>query len=150
MNKRKHTPWLLLLIGTGFLGLTIWSIYRAGHGSSAVTDRDYYSHGLRYNKTMLERKAAESLGWTTTIELTGTDIVISIKDKRDRPVTAAKGVLTLFSTSREPVVTIPLAEAEAGRYAARLPAGRRGQVTAEVSFDRDGARLNKRLLLAID
>ena len=150
MNKSKYTPWILLLIGVGFLGLTVWSIYRAGHDSSAVTDRDYYSHGLRYNKTMLERKAAESLGWTTAIELTGKGIVVSLKDKTGQPVAGAEGELTLFSTNQKPVVTIPLTEAAAGYYAARLPAGRHGELAAGISFDRDGVRLNKRLLLAVD
>ena len=150
MSKKRYTPWILLLIGVGFLGLTSWSIYRAGHETSDVTDRDYYSHGLRYNKTMLERKAAESLGWTTAIELTGKGIVISLKDKAGQPVTGADGELTLFSTNQEPFVTIALTEATTGYYAARLPAGRRGQLAAEVSFDRDGVRINKRLLLAID
>ena len=138
------------MIGIGFLGLTAWSIYRAGHETSAVIDRAYYSHGLRYNKTMLERKAAESLGWKATIELTGTGLVISLRDKHDQPVAGAEGVVTLFSTSQEPVVTIPLSEATTGYYAARLPAGRHGEIPAEISFERDGARLNKRLLLAIE
>ena len=150
MKKRKSTPWLLLLIGVGFLGLTAWSIYRAGQETSAVTDRDYYSHGLRYNETMLERKAAESLGWSTAIELTGTGLVIRLRDKHDQPVAGAVGVLTLFSTSQEPVLTIPLSEATTGHYAALLPAGRRGELPAEISFERDGARLSKRLLLAIE
>ena len=150
MKKRKSTPWLLLLIGVGFLGLTAWSIYRAGHETSAVTDRDYYSHGLRYNETMLERKAAESLGWSTAIELTGTGLVIRLRDKHDQPVAGAVGILTLFSTSQEPVLTIPLSEATTGHYAALLPAGRRGELPAEISFERDGARLSKRLLLAIE
>ena len=139
-----------MLIGGGFLVLTAWSIYRAGHGTSAITDHDYYSHGLRYNKTMLERKAAESLGWTTAIELTGSGIVISLKDKMGQPVAGAEGQLILFSTNQEPAVTVLLTEATAGYYAARLPAGRRGELSAEISFDRDGVRLNKRLLLAID
>jgi len=150
MNKRKFTPWMLLLIGAGFLGLTVWSIYRAGRDTSAVTDRDYYSHGLRYNTTLLERKAAESMGWTTAIELTGSGIVVSLRDKTGRPVAGAAGELTLFSTSQEPVVTIALTEATAGYYAALLPAGRRGELSAEISFDRDGVRLNKRLLLAVE
>ena len=141
---------MLLLIGAGFLCLTAWSIYRAGSETSAVTDRDYYSHGLRYNKTMLERKAAESLGWSAAIELTGTGLVIRLEDKYDQPVAGAAGVLTLFSTSREPSVTIPLTEATQGHYTALLPTGRRGEIPAEISFERDGARLNKRLLLAIE
>ena len=150
MIKRTYTPWILLLIGVGFLGLTAWSIYRASQDTSAVTDRDYYSHGLRYNKPMLERKAAASLGWTTAIELTGSGIVISLKDKLGQPVAGAVGELTLFSTNQEPAMTIPLTEATAGYYAARLPAGRHGELSAEINFDRNGARLNKRLLLAVE
>lgn len=150
MNKRRSTPWIILLLGAGFLGLTLWSIYRAGQETSAVTDHEYYSHGLRYNQTLLERKAAESLGWTTDVKLTGSGIVISLNDKTGQPVAGAQGEMTLFSTKQEPVVTIPLTEATAGYYAARLPAGRHGQLAAEISFDRDGVRLNKRLLLAID
>jgi len=51
MSKSRPTPWLPLLIGGGFLALMAWSLLLAGQRVSAVVDRDYYSHGLRYNQT---------------------------------------------------------------------------------------------------
>lgn len=149
MNKPKHIPWLLLLIGGGFLLLMTWSLITAGQRGSAVTDRDYYSHGLRYNQTDLERQAAVTLGWTTTIDLQGNQLIISLSDRSHQAVTNAGGHLTLAGTDHQADLRLALHEARPGTYRTELPTGLHGERPARIVFERDGARLNKRLLLSL-
>ena len=149
MNKPKHTPWLLILIGCGFLALTAWSVYQAKQGTSDVTDRDYYSHGLRYNETLLERKAAESLGWSTQTVLQGHRITVLLMDAGKRPVTQARGKLTMMAPGGLDLKEYLLEEHSAGRYSAELPAELKGEHSLALVFERAGARLNKRILLTL-
>ena len=149
MNKRAHTPWLLLLIGGGFLLLMTWSLIAAGQRGSAVTDRDYYSHGLRYNQTELERQAAAALGWTASIDLQGRQLFIRLQDRARKAVTRAGGALTLAGPDRQAALQLALSEASPGIYRVELPADLHGELPVRIVFERDGARLNKRLLLSL-
>jgi len=149
MNKRTHIPWLLLLIGGGFLLLMAWSLITAGQRGSAVTDRDYYSHGLRYNQTELERQAGAALGWTTTIDLQDGQLTIHLQDQARQAVTDAVASLSLSDPDRRAELQLALHETSPGTYRAELPAGLHGELPARIAFERNGARLNKRLLLSL-
>lgn len=150
MTRTKRVPWLLLLIGCGFVILTCWSLWLASQRSSGITDRDYYSHGLRYNQTLLERRTAASQGWSTTIELTGRNLSIRLQDNASHPVAHARGRLTLAGTDPSSSLTVDLHEILPGTYLVELPESVQGERAGEISFLREGARLNKRLLLSID
>lgn len=149
MTRATRAPWLLILIGSGFLILTGWSIFLASQRSSGVTDPDYYSHGLRYNETQLEQRTAASLGWRTDIELSGRRLTIQLRDRDQRPVSQAGGRLQLGGSGAQPTLDIVLTETQPGSYLATLPETLHGEQSAEISFLRDGARLSKRLLLSL-
>lgn len=147
MNKKPYVPWILLVIGGIFLTLTTWSIYQASQGTSAVTDRDYYSHGLRFNQTLLERKAAESLGWSITTDLAGRTLSFQLNDKLGAPVSQATGILEIFISESSSSMRFPLKHTGSGRYLIDLPESVAGERTARLEFERDGARISKQLLL---
>ena len=147
MNSPKYIPWCLILIGSGFLLLMVWSIFLAGQRSSAVIDRDYYSHGLRYNETLLERQAAVALGWQLSTELQGRALIVHLGDKLGQPVTSAQGLIHLSQASNPSGVTLTLQEIGPGIYQAQLAAEMRGELHARLEFRRDGALLNRQLLL---
>lgn len=149
MTRATRAPWLLILIGSGFVILTGWSIFLASQRSSGVTDPDYYSHGLRYNQTQLERRTAASLGWRTGIELSGRSLAIQLMDRDQQPVTKASGRLQLGGPGEQPSIDIVLTETQPGSYLATLPETLHGELSAEISFLRDGARLSRRLLLSL-
>jgi len=149
MNKAKHTPWLLLVIGGCFLLLTAWALMSAAWRSSGVTDRDYYSHGLRYSQTQLERKAAESLGWMASAELQDDALLVRLRDRDHQPVSGAGGRLTLPGTEGRAELVVVLQETSPGVYRGQLPGGLQGERPAEILFERAGARLSKRLLLLL-
>ena len=148
MPLPRHFPWLLVLLGVGFAALSAWSFYRAAHGTSAVTDADYYSHGLRYNQTQLEQNAASALGWDASVQLDGRQLRVALIDGRQQPVTTARGILTLLGVAGE-TLRLPLAEATGGIYLGIIPSGVRGELAAQIDFEHAGGRLSKRLLLAL-
>ncbi len=147
MNKKPYIPWLLPVIGGIFLILTTWSIYRASQGTSAVTDRDYYSHGLRFNETLLERKVAESLGWIVSTELQGHTLIFHLKDKNEAPVLEARGTLEIFLKDVSSSVRLPLVNIGPGKYQINLSEKVSGEMAARLEFERDGARISRSLLL---
>lgn len=149
MPTRNHWPALIALLIAGFLSLSAWSFHRASRGASAVTDSDYYSHGMRFEKTLLEKKAAASLGWNMETSLNGRQLRILLKDSRQLPVTAARAELTMSGDSRGEVLRLLLAENAGGAYVVHFPATLHGELTARVDFERDGAHLSRQLILAL-
>ena len=149
MSKKKYFPWLILIIGAGFLLLTFWSIFIALQETSAVTDRNYYSHGLRYNKTLFEKKAAEALGWSVDIALIDRDLQIKLSDRQKRPVLKANGSIVLFSSDQEQRDSQPFLEIGNGEYVISFPNELSGAINARIEFERDGARLTRQLLLNV-
>ena len=147
MNEKPYIPWLLFIIGGIFITLTTWSIYQASQGTSAVTDRNYYSHGLRFNKTLLERKAAETLGWSVDTQLEGRTLSFELKDKHGAPVYGAKVNLEIFISEASSSITLPLMHSGPGLYQINLPETVTGERAARLEIERDGARMHKRLLL---
>lgn len=149
MTNHRHIPWLLVLIGSGFLLLMAWSIFLAGQRSSAVIDRDYYSHGLRYNETLLEQRAATALGWQVTTELMGRSLRFHLRDRQGRPVSEAQGVLYLSLPSNPSGLALLLHETTPGTYQVELAGSITGQISARLEFKRDRALLNRQLLLSL-
>lgn len=147
MNKSRNFPWLILIIGISFLCLTSWSIYRASKGTSAVTDREYYSHGLRYNETLLERKAAESLGWTVKSAIQDQTLSFLLTDREGKPVTEANGTLELFIKKKASTIRLPLFHTGSGNYQVTIPEVISGEMNARLEFEQNGVRLSKQLLL---
>jgi len=71
VSKKNFYPLLILLLIGSFLCFSIWSAMRAADLGPQVTDADYYSKGLRYSSTMLEKRAATVLGWKVSTRLIG-------------------------------------------------------------------------------
>jgi nitrogen fixation protein FixH len=140
---------LLLLIFAGFAVLTAWSFFRAARGASPVTDHSYYSHGLRFNQTLLEQKAAGTLGWQVEATLHGRRLQLLLTDQARQPVAAARATATVTGGARSEPLHLPLAEQAAGSYTLNLPDSLQGEVSALINFERDGARLDRQLLIAL-
>lgn len=149
MQTRNRWPLLIIVLVAGFLALSAWSFQRAARGTSAVTDANYYRHGLRYNQTLLERNAAATLGWQAAATLAGRQLQVTLTDHARQPVTAASGTLTLLGGTRGEALRLPLAENSAGLYCGTLPQGLGGEYAAQVEFEHAGARLSQRLLLSL-
>lgn len=139
-------PHLLLLLGLLFLGLTGWSVYRAATGVSTVTDRHYYAHGLRYNDSLVEQKAAESLGWQVAIRLQNGYLASQWTANDGQPVAGGDARLVIPVKNR-PEITLLLREDAAGRYGTNLPGELRGEIPAQLTFSHGGATLRRTLLL---
>ena len=145
--KKNIYPILILLLIGSFLCFSVWSAMRAADLGPQVTDADYYSKGLRYSSTMVEKRAASVLGWKVSTRLIGRTLKFHLDDKEGQPVRSAKGVLFLYLSEQASSIRFPLQEIAPGVYNLDLTANMTGEMTARLEFERDGARLNRQLLL---
>ncbi|MBE0502117.1 MAG: FixH family protein [Desulfuromonadales bacterium] len=141
-----YLPLILLLLGS-FLLFSIWSAFQAVGLGSAVTDADYYSKGLRYNNTMVEKQAATVLGWSLSTRLDGRTLEFGLTNRDGTPVTRATGSLYLAIPNTAENINLPLHEIAAGRYIIELNDRLTGAIQARLDLGLDGARLHRQLLL---
>ena len=149
-RKSNHWPLLPVGIGLAFIVVTGWSIFQAHEKVSPVTDPAYYSHGLRYNQTSLEERAAESSGWMMRTVLNDHRLSIILENSDQMAVSGCRGVLVLYdNSSSQPARRLELSvrEEENGVYLMELPAELNGSLTGDLSLHRDGTRFNRRLLI---
>jgi len=146
MLKHFYPTLILIILGT-FLTFFAWSAYRAATFGSAVSDRDYYSKGLKYNTTLIEKKAASVLGWVSDVSLQGHTLKILLYDSQHLPVSNGKATLLLYHGSSATPLKLSLIEVQPGSYQLELPAKLTGEVRARLDLVRDGASINRNLLL---
>lgn len=145
-GKNYYPLFILVLLGS-FIGFLAWSAMRAAESGPQVTDADYYSKGLKYTSTLLERQAATALGWDVSTRLAGRTLLFRLTDNQGHAVSAAHGTLDLYLAEQASSVSFPLQEIAAGTYQLQLTEGMTGEMSARLEFERDGVRLNRQLLL---
>ncbi len=143
---RLHSALLVPLLLCSFLIFSGWAAYQAATRVSGISDRDYYSNGLKYNSTMLEKQAATVLGWELRSELINGVLIQHLTNREGEPVSGAKGLLKL--QYRGTLLMVPLEEADPGVYRAQLPE-LSGENLIQAEIEYDGARILRRLLLTI-
>lgn len=146
---KKHNlyPAFIVLAIICFIIFLAWAAMRAADSGPEVTDADYYSKGLRYTSTILEKKAASSLGWHVSTKLAGRTLFFSLQDKEGQPVRSAKGTLAIYLPDSDGAIKFPLQETKTGVYMLKLRENLSGEISARLEFEQDGARLNRQLLL---
>lgn len=143
----KLNPTLLIpILLCSFLIFSGWAAYQAATRVSDISDRDYYSKGLKYNNTILEKQAATSLGWELRSELADGLLIQYLTNRDGLPVSGATGLLKL--QDRDSLLTVPLEETQPGIYHARLPQFS-GTQMVRAEFEHNGARILRRLLLTL-
>ncbi|MHB8809680.1 MAG: FixH family protein [Desulfobulbaceae bacterium] len=149
MTETRKTNWYPTMIGllvSGFLIFLAWSAFQAAGPGSRVTDADYYSKGLKYNTTRVEKRAAEVLGWNLETRLDGRILEFRLADRKSGKVDRAIGTLYLAIPGAEDI-RLPLQEAAPGQYRVNLGEGISGAIQARLELERNGARLSRQLLL---
>lgn len=146
LKKNAYPLFIILLIGC-FLVFSAWSAKRAIDAGPEVTDPDYYSKGLKYSSTVLEKRAAAVLGWKVETQLSGRTLELRLTDKEGKPVETANGDIFLYLAGSTSSKQMPLQETEPGVYIFNLTAGMTGEMTARLEFEHNGARINRRLLI---
>ena len=144
--SKLNSALLVPLLLCSFLVFSSWAAYQAATRVSEVSDRDYYSKGLKYNSTVLEKQAAAVLGWELHSELIDGVLIQHLTNQKGEPVSGANGQLKL--RHRETLVTVPLEETDPGVYLGQLPE-LSGENLIQAEFEYDGARILRRLLLTI-
>jgi len=146
-RKKNIYPLLILLMIGGFLLFLAWSAFQAAGLGSKVTDADYYSKGLKYNTTVVDKRAAEVLGWRLETLLKERVLQFHLTDRDGGAVDKAIGTLYLAIPETAENIHLPLQEISAGYYQVSLTDGITGTIHARLEVERQGARLNRQLLL---
>jgi len=138
---------LILLLLVSFLIFSAWSARQASNQGSQVTDRDYYSKGLKYNSTMVEKRAAEVLGWTLNTKIIDQTLIFQVTDGKGKYITNAQGILYLYLPDSPQGRSFDLQQTPSGEFQLALPPKLSGTLRARVTFERNGAKLNRQLQL---
>jgi len=144
-KKVGKWPWLLIAVGGAFMVMTGWAVHRAALGTSPVTDPAYYSHGLKYNQSRIEARAAETLGWRVSSSLEDRKMTITLQAEDHKPVSGCLGELVIFNSEKR--LSLALRENILGSYTVNIPGNLTGSLTGDLLLQRDGARINRRLLI---
>jgi len=145
-RKSPYIPFILALI-LAFLFFSLWSARQAATKGAAISDPDYYSKGLKYNSTRIEEQAAASQGWQLETKIEQKIISFHLSDPAGRAISKAQGRLTLYLGTDNEVIDLSAAEERAGVYLVRLPETIHGSLHAQIDFERQGARISRRLLV---
>ncbi len=149
-RKKNVYPLMILLMIGGFILFLAWSAFQAAGLGSKVTDPDYYSKGLKYNTTQVEKRAAEVLGWNVETRLKGRKLEIRLTDQKGEDVTGAGGSLYLAIPGTAENIHLPLQEVTSGLYKVSFKDNISGSIQARLELEREGARLYRLLLLNLD
>lgn len=144
--EKSIIPLLLTIVISCFILFLIWSARQAATGGTDVTDRDYYSKGLKYNSTLVEKRAASVIGWKLETHLDDRLLILALTDKNNNPITGAIGQL-IFNNKN--FGSLPLSEQKPGHYSIELPQNYSGELPVRVDFEKQGARITRQLLLNI-
>lgn len=146
-TKKKLYPAMIILLIGGFLLFSGWAALRAKGLGSRVADAEYYSKGLRYNTSQVEKRAAEVLGWNLASQLQGRDLEFRLSDRSGGGVTRATGTLYLAIPGAAENLHLPVQELASGNYRVKLADNLTGSIPARLELVREGVRLNRQLLL---
>ena len=146
MPKNFYPLLIGLLLGS-FLIFCGWSAYRAATHGSRISDPEYYSKGLKYNSTLVEKQVARTLGWQLKSELHSRLLQVRLTNAQGVPVSGASGKLVFYEAGVNNNIALPLVETAPGTYQAALPLDLKGEIAAHLDFEHDGAQINRQLLL---
>mgnify|MGYP001308331389 CR=1 FL=1 len=148
-RKKSSAPLLLAAVIALFILFLIWAARQASTGGTDITDSDYYSKGLKYNETLVEKRAASVIGWHLQTELVNQTLKFNLTDRQGEPITGANGRLALPEATTSQDHELLLQEDGPGIYHVTLPQGLSGEQLVRIEIERDGARISRQLLLSL-
>jgi nitrogen fixation protein FixH len=148
-SKIGMSPYLLfiLLILSAFVIFSIWSARQAATRGTEISDPLYYSKGLKYNLSQAEEQNATGEGWHLETTFADKMLRFHLSDLKGDPIRKAAGSVTLYLNNPDQELNLPTKEEQPGIYLTRVPETIHGSLSATVEFSRQGARLNRRLLV---
>lgn len=154
-DHTKHARyWKLSLIGLVglFAAAMVVSFSLASRRVSRVVDRDYYTHGLDYQREGELLANGVRMGWRLETAYAGGVVRLKVTDGAGRPVSGGRVVLRNTGTGDGPsrgtgASTPAFAEESPGIYSARLAPGQSGDMRREVMVSRGNAAVATRLVV---
>lgn len=92
----KLIPWYIVLFFVVQTVLFAWFIWLSETTHTGVTTEQAYEKGLDYNGVISKAQEQAALGFTSSIEQSGGEILFILKDAAGKPVAGAKVTLWFF------------------------------------------------------
>lgn len=148
-NSTTHWPAFIIAIVAAFAAFSWWSIDRALSDVSAVSDPEYYAHGLKYHSADLDLQTAATTGWTFSPLLKGQTLKITVLDAQNNRITGGQAILT-FPAGQDAggsIAPLTLTELGEGNYSATLPSGLPSSVSATLTLSKGDASTQRQILI---
>lgn len=148
-NTITRWPAFIIVIVAAFAAFSWWSINRAISDVSAVSDQDYYAHGLKYHSASLDAQTASTTGWTVTPLLSGKTLTIAVRDAQNNSIDGGQALITFPAgqVGREPRAPLTLTEDGKGNYSGTLPDGLPPSISVTLTLSRDQATTQRQILI---
>lgn len=135
-----------MLIGAFILFLA-WAGRQSAMQVSQISDPAYYTEGLKYTHSQVEKQSATAQGWNFVTDIGAKRLVFTLRDKNKAPISKAQSELTLYVNAQKQTLWLHGVEKGAGRYVFDLPESLAGALPARIEFTRQGERLSQQLLI---
>lgn len=147
LNRGWQWPWLV----TAALAFTVGAnvvmfVAASGDKNGSVVEPDYYRKAVDWDRTMAQRAASDSLGWSTTARLErdvsdSTLVVVRATGSDGAPLVGVRFTATLIhNLDAARPVRVALAEFPDGRYEAPAALAYRGLWEVRLEGRRDAER----------
>ncbi len=147
---------MIVVLVVAFVCGTVYFLIAASRGVSRIVDKDYYAHGLDYEKGEARFVAGARLGWRASTAIYGDALVILVNDSTGSPVKG--GVLTFIidrdmsggsdgSGSSPACASLAAREERPGSYRATLPRESGNELKGRVLFTKGDAALVERMVI---
>lgn len=149
--QKITNPYVVLILALlgAFLLFSFWSARQAMQHGSRISDTAYYSKGLRYTSTQIEKQAAASQGWQLATKVERSRLLFTLRDIQEHPIDNALGELSLYLSDKKELLHLDIHELGQGEYQVELPPDLHGSHQALIEFTRQGARISRQLLLSL-
>jgi len=143
-------PVFIIALVLAFAVISWWSLQRAASGVSAVSDPNYYSHGLKYNCTSIEIQTARSLSWEVTSKVKGRELLVQVDDAKQDGIAGGHGAIAVQQEGAGPETSLPLTGSGQGLYTVTIPANLPRTFAANLTLTKDQATVQRRLLISLE
>jgi len=146
----KYIPWYIVAFFAVFLSVDSAFLYIAASTHTGVVEDHTYQRGLHYNDTVAAAEAEAALGWQSELTLTAGKLELSLKDRVDNPLRAARVTADFFRpTQAGGDFTVTLNEVSDGLYSTDQIDAIPGQweVRVFVEWKKNHYQLSERILV---
>jgi hypothetical protein len=120
---RHRWPWILIAIPFSSVCVGSYYIYQAIHGQDPMVQEQYYAAGQSINRVLAAGKAAERLGLSAQVKISGDQLFLALNNPQHVALSPVLNLQLSHPTIARLDQSLTLVAGAAGQYSARLKPG---------------------------